>query len=775
MAVPQGKKDSKAYSRKGGAVMTQAPMDACFICDAGYVVPTAAAIESLVEKGHGERALRIFVVTADLPAETERLFSDFAGPGVSISVVRASSKELSSLHVPEEGSSCVATPAALLKFSLGELLPGLDRVLYMDGDVIVRSDLGEIFDLDLCGNVLAAAPDTGSLYCRRPVHDEVAGYFNSGVMVIDLAKMRSEGLAEKLIAAKRESPDGMLMDQDVFNRVLDGRTVRMPPRFNCLATNLLRAFSAGLIDIEAFNAAFGTSYSDFGAFLGDAAVLHFASREKPWKFSDVPFASMWAAAYARSPASVRLPLPEREIFNAPWTVDSARIADLDSVWRGEDRGSRIRSIGLVYHALGKGGIERTASFQLPMFCRMGLKVTAFVNTKSDGSDYIEAQDFDRVDLSDFSDDPKKRALALRRELCARKIDLLIHHDAYESESLSLDIRAARTSGARAAVFWNNVFTHFYLRPDRQFDADEMFGSCRGASAMLTLTRIDAAFFALGGFNAFAMPFSDPDLCADFVRTSHPRRLLWLGRIVEQKRPVDALEILLRVRRKFPDAELVLLGDGDGMTERCVNDWLSSHPECARFVRREGFRKDVRPYLESCGVGLVTSRFEGFCHSVVEMKMASMPVVAYRMPYLDTLQPGSGAVCVPQCDVDAAAEAVCRLFGDDDEFRRQSESARRSYEELSSQSEEERYRNLFAWFEAGCPSTSAPDGRAMRGVVDTLIEHMQTALGVRVRAVKEEWSRDRSYRLGRMVSWPWRKLKRFVTRARDVMKGGNCKV
>ena len=713
------------------------PIDICFICDDGYVMPTAVAIQSLKENGTGGRRCRVHIVAADLSEECQAVLRGMSDGEVSVTVVRASAQELASLHAPQENGMCVATPAALLKFSLGELLPDLDKALYLDGDVLVRKSLAPIFDLELGENVLAAAPDTGVMSFHRSIHDEVRRYFNSGVMLLDLKKMRAGGYAAKLTAAKRSDNERALMDQDVFNRVFDGRVQSLPVRWNCLIVNLVRAFGHGLFSMQAFNGAFGTGYANLSEFGQDAAIIHFSSKDKPWLSPDVPFSKEWMEAFERSPFA----------------------------WRPHE----VKTIGLVYHGLGKGGIERSASFQLPMFRRMGLRVVAFVDTEISDDEYANGGDFERVSLTAFFGKPVEHARALHHEISRRKIDLLVHHDAYVPEWLRMDVRAARTAGAAVAVFWNNVFSHFLIRPGRQLETKALFDACREVTAMLTLTKTDEAFFRMLGHPSFAMPFSDPDLLAGFTRREWPHRIVWLGRLVEQKQPIHAFRIFEKVRERVPDAELVVLGDGDVETESALTEWLKAHPDIAPSIRMEGFRKDVRPYLEEAGVGLVTSRFEGYCHSIVEMKMASMPVVAYSMPYLDTLRPGSGAICVAQGDVAAAADAIIRLFCDPGELGRQGSCARRSYEELSSVDEEGNYHRFLGWLADGKHDEClAVDPQWARSVAETFVEHAHAALEIMDRsvrhetecAIRSEWSRDRSYRLGRILTWPYRAAKRM---------------
>ena len=162
----------------------------------------------------------------------------------------------------------------------------------------------------------------------------------------------------------------------------------------------------------------------------------------------------------------------------------------------------------------------------------------------------------------------------------------------------------------------------------------------------------------------------------------------------------------------------------------------------------GFQKDVRPYLEAAGAGLVTSKFEGFCHSIVEMKMASIPVVAYEMPYLLTIDEGTGAFQVPQGDIEAAASVLAKLFHNPKECFRQGELARKSFELLSSFDHRKSYERLFADLTKpqGESSLLSFDPDAARNAMRVLIEHAQMGFT----AVKERMkgqARDNESRKG----------------------------
>ena len=435
----------------------------------------------------------------------------------------------------------------------------------------------------------------------------------------------------------------------------------------------------------------------------------------------------------------------------------------------ERNGKKTKTLGLLYGNLSLGGIQRGASFQIPMFKAMGYRIVVLSVQPPADCEYSIPEIDVRVCIG--AQTPDLRAQNVETAAREHKLDLVVHHAAYDAAMLSADIEGARRAGVPVVVFWHNVFSHFYLRKFRQLEARGLFDACRGAVTMITLTKTDEAFFRMLGIPALAIPYSDPDMMSSFVRRETPHRLLWMNRFIEQKRPIDAVRIFEKVLARHPDSQMYILGESkEAQYAADPRPYAAARPALAKAVHFEGFQKDVRPYLEKCGVGLITSRFEGYSHTIVEMKMASMPVVAYAMPYLDTLKPDSGAICVPQEDIDAAADAIIRLFDDPAEFRRQGEKARESYFDIVSTDQEAAYGRLFAAVESGAMDELREiEPMYAHSVAETFVEHADWALRLMDRtareetdrAIREEWAHDRSYRLGRILTWPYRKLKRLL--------------
>lgn len=405
----------------------------------------------------------------------------------------------------------------------------------------------------------------------------------------------------------------------------------------------------------------------------------------------------------------------------------------------------VHRIAMIYREVGTcGGIQRGASFQVGQFAGWGYEPIVLAE-KDLGCDVHR----------------KNRLAAILRE---RQVDLVIEHDAYSEEKLSADIAAAREAGVPIVVFWHSVFSWMFA--NGMVDAAGVMAILSEADAIITLSPTDEAFFRLLGCRALAIPYCDADLMGGFERKTYSHRILWMGRLVGLKRPMDAIRIVERVKDEIPDASLTLLGDGSRDAVREIERYIRQRPTLHGAVELAGFQKDVRPYLEASGVGLVTSKFEGYSHAIVEMKMASLPVVSYAMPYLVTLKEGSGAVQVPQGSVDAAAAEIVKLFSDKDLCVQQGKRARRSYEGIAAFDQRGAYERLFADLgKARGESSFLPvDPSVARNAMRVLVEHAQMGFAKVKERVKERIEASESRKgllgsIGRFLAKVGRRLSR----------------
>ena len=159
-----------------------------------------------------------------------------------------------------------------------QLLPeDMDRIIYLDPDILVINPLTPLWRLDMGGKLFAAAAHTGMTELANNVNRLRLGternYFNSGVLLIDLASCRAEVKPEEIFSYVSEHAEELLLpDQDILNALYSSRILELDDAlWNYDARNfknyLMR--SNGAADMEWV--------------IENTAVLHFCGRAKPWK------------------------------------------------------------------------------------------------------------------------------------------------------------------------------------------------------------------------------------------------------------------------------------------------------------------------------------------------------------------------------------------------------------------------------------------------------------------------------------------------------------
>ena len=156
-----------------------------FICDDNYVVPTVVAITSLIENKQKVTYYDIFIIASELTEEHIQLFDRFNGDRVKVTVILASARKYDSLHKDSNSIYLVASNAALLKFDIPQIVRNYDKVIYLDGDIIVLSDLEELFEQDVSKVYAGVVRDVPQVLFDKPLIETASGrdYFNSGVMI----------------------------------------------------------------------------------------------------------------------------------------------------------------------------------------------------------------------------------------------------------------------------------------------------------------------------------------------------------------------------------------------------------------------------------------------------------------------------------------------------------------------------------------------------------------------------------------------------------------
>lgn len=258
------------------------------ISDDNFVMQTCVAITSLYMNKNKETVYDIFIVMAECSEISEQQFKGMERADCIINLVKASLEQYRDIKQMAHISI-----ACLLKFDICELIPQYDKLLYLDGDIIVRKDLTELFNTELGDNFAAAVKE---LYCMK--NDD--GCINAGIMLFNAAKMRACGMRDILVAKRKSLGNRSSMDQQTYNMVIKDQIKYLSIIYNCVPGRLLGDVKMDY-SMDELNALYKTDYKNVKQLVNDAVIIHFATGNKPWKYTFAPCAKEWYKYYLQSP------------------------------------------------------------------------------------------------------------------------------------------------------------------------------------------------------------------------------------------------------------------------------------------------------------------------------------------------------------------------------------------------------------------------------------------------------------------------------------------
>ena len=129
----------------------------------------------------------------------------------------------------------------LYRLDIVNQLNGVNKALYLDGDIIVQMDIEQLFSINMFGNAIAAVKDKGIekkpfLYTRN-IPIKVDKYFNAGVILFDLDRIRSKyNLLVDCLKVIKQYPKDFFTDQSALNHVLQDDCCFINEKYNLFPT-----------------------------------------------------------------------------------------------------------------------------------------------------------------------------------------------------------------------------------------------------------------------------------------------------------------------------------------------------------------------------------------------------------------------------------------------------------------------------------------------------------------------------------------------------------
>ena len=259
-----------------------------------YMAHSAAMLHSLIARNGGSDVHIHYLHGPDFPGE---------GPGAIAEMVEREGASVSFREIPDDWLDGLPVEgfgrrATWYRVFLPDLLPGVERVLYLDVDLVVLDSVAPLWDIDLSGNWIAAVTNVLQHdHFHRPAELGLAGpevYFNAGVLLMNLEEMRRDRCTAALLEYSVEHAEWLAwQDQDAINVVLGERRLMLEPRWNCMSSFFLFPWAEEAFGPDALAEA-----------LRAPAIRHFEgpAQGKPWHFlCEREMAGLYAEHRRRTP------------------------------------------------------------------------------------------------------------------------------------------------------------------------------------------------------------------------------------------------------------------------------------------------------------------------------------------------------------------------------------------------------------------------------------------------------------------------------------------
>lgn len=240
-----------------------------------YAQHLGVCLVSLFENNRDRRFL-VYLFSDNISSDNiSRIESVCAGYGNRLTVICPDRKDFEDLPMTSYYSLSTYFRLRLADY-LGE---SVKRVLYLDCDMTVVANIGDLLDTDLEGYPIAAVNDTpwqvrfSSEHLGLGVSEYGGKYFNAGLMLIDIDAYRSYQIfskAKQILSDAKYQCD--FLDQDVLNIIFADHWKELPCKWNLLNGFLKKEYMTD------------KRWKEILSGIRSRAIIHYSAKEKPWSW-----------------------------------------------------------------------------------------------------------------------------------------------------------------------------------------------------------------------------------------------------------------------------------------------------------------------------------------------------------------------------------------------------------------------------------------------------------------------------------------------------------
>lgn len=248
-----------------------------FSSDNNYVPYMTVSIVSLMKNASKNYDYNIIILYNNLTEENLKILQSLAHDNFKVTTVSMDKKK-DELTKTSTDNLCTDYYSLSIYFRIfiPAMFPEYDKGIYLDSDLVVTGDISKLYEMDLQNKAIGGLIDQSIQhvpefinYVEKALGIEKTKYINSGVLLLDMKKLRQLNFGEKFLdVLNKYHFETVAPDQDYINVICKNQIQLLPTQWNAMSSDMI-------YDIK------------------DPQILHFNLFGKPWRYDNIPYAEVF--------------------------------------------------------------------------------------------------------------------------------------------------------------------------------------------------------------------------------------------------------------------------------------------------------------------------------------------------------------------------------------------------------------------------------------------------------------------------------------------------
>lgn len=306
-----------------------------FTIDDSYAPFLAVALNSAIKNSDPQRNYKAIVLYQDLGADNISRLQSLQTENFKIELmpIRANMEALDD-RMSNRLRCDYFTLTIYFRLFIPSMFPQYDKGIYIDSDIVLTDDIAKLFDIDIGENYIGACNDLSIAdipplvaYTEKAVGVNAKEYINSGVLLMNLKKMRDDDLEGHFLALLNKYHfDSIAPDQDYLNAMCNGKIYYLEEKWD-------------------------TMPNDAKPMLIETSLIHYNLFSKPWCYDGIQYEEQFWN-YAQDCGFI----DEIREFKASYTEDKKK-ADSECLELLVRRGMEIPENDITFKKMNEKGVR----------------------------------------------------------------------------------------------------------------------------------------------------------------------------------------------------------------------------------------------------------------------------------------------------------------------------------------------------------------------------------------------------------------------------------